>query len=123
GRQRRAQLVRGVAGEAPLPLERLLQAVEQAVEGPPQVLQLVVGARRWEAAAEVGGAHRAGGVGHPPHPRPRPPAPAPPPPPPPPPGPPPSHPAADSPASVSPRARSVACSGPSDAPTVSTRAP
>ena len=41
--QRRAQLVRGVGGEAPLGVERRLQPREQAVEGVAEFLELVVG--------------------------------------------------------------------------------
>ena len=41
--QRGPELVRGVAGEPPLPLEGLVAAAEQPVEGVGQVLQLVAG--------------------------------------------------------------------------------
>ena len=61
GGQRRAELVRGVAGEPRLALERLVEAVEQAVEGVGQVVQLVAGA----------GARGAGGRGRRPRPWPR----------------------------------------------------
>ena len=62
GGQRRPELVRRLAGEPPLPLHRHVEAVEQAVEAPREVLQLV--ARAGAGQPAVVGGHRAGRLGH-----------------------------------------------------------
>ena len=74
GRQRRAELVRGIAGEPLLPVEclvqaeeRLVQPVEQVVEGAPQLVELVAGPGCRQAMAQVGRRHRGRGPGHPGH--------------------------------------------------------
>ncbi len=64
GRQGSPQLVRGIAGEPTLPLQRLMEALEQAVERAGQSVQLVAGPRAGESLVPIGGAHGAGGLGH-----------------------------------------------------------
>ena len=77
GRQRRAKLVGGVPGESPLPIvrsvqpdERLMESIQQVVEGPPHRVQFVAGARRRQPLPQVGRRHRGRGRRHPAH-RPR----------------------------------------------------
>lgn len=65
-RQRRAELVRGVAGEPLLPLVRLPQPIQQAVERMTEVGQFVGGRRHGQAGVRVGRPHRPGRPGHPP---------------------------------------------------------
>jgi hypothetical protein len=61
-RQRRAQLVRGVGGEAPLAGERPVQPLQHAVEGVGELLELVLRAVQADALLEgVGGAALGGG--------------------------------------------------------------
>ena len=62
GGQRGAELVRRLAGELPLSLERHVQAVEQPVEAAGEVLQLVAGPRAGQTAVVEG--HGAGRLGH-----------------------------------------------------------
>ena len=62
GGQWGAELVRRLAGELPLPLERHVQAVEQAVEAAGEVLQLVARPRAGQPAVVEG--HGAGRLGH-----------------------------------------------------------
>ena len=62
GGQRGAELVRRLAGELPLPLQRHVEAVEQPVEAAGEVLQLV--ARPWAGQPAVVEGHCAGRLGH-----------------------------------------------------------
>ena len=57
-RQRRAQLVRGIARESLLPLEFLVQPVEQPVERTCQKVQLVAGPRDRQPLVAIRGGHR-----------------------------------------------------------------
>ena len=66
-RQRRAQLVRGIARESLLPLEFLVQPVEQPVERPRQKIQLVARSRNRQPLIAVGHRHRARRLRHPRH--------------------------------------------------------
>ena len=62
GGQRGAELVRRLAGELPLPLQRHVQAVEEPVEAAGEVLQLVARPRAGQPAVVEG--HGAGRLGH-----------------------------------------------------------
>ena len=60
----RSKLVRGVAGESPLALERFLKAIEQSVEGAAQLFQFVTRLNTRQPVIEIGRGHRSGVVGH-----------------------------------------------------------
>jgi hypothetical protein len=53
GGKRGSQLVRGITGEAALPFERLLQSVEQFIEGPGQVFQFIARTRQRQALPQA----------------------------------------------------------------------
>ena len=61
--QGRAQLVRGIGGEAPLGVERGLQPREQVVEGVGEFLELVVGSVQAQPLVQAAGGDPPGGGG------------------------------------------------------------
>ena len=66
-RQRRSQLVRGIAAESSLPLVGDVQPRQEVVEGSSQVVQLVAGPGQFQAPAGVGRVQLAGRLDHPRH--------------------------------------------------------
>ncbi len=65
--QRRPELVRGVAREPLLPLDLLVQSIQQSVERAREEVELAPGPWDRQAMVAVGRGHGAGGIGHPRH--------------------------------------------------------
>ncbi len=64
GGQRSAKLVRRIAGKALLPLERVSQAIQQAVKGAAEVFELIFGCQSGEPLLEIIRIHLTNRCGH-----------------------------------------------------------